>query len=197
MPNNIVKHDSREYSKLSLKKTEDKWSKAKRAAKKQGHKEDWPYVNSIYQKMTQKYKRPGPLKKKTNESVQNGFNAYSSNISQTRSRVLSSGKSVGPDPFTKKQTYNQKFKIKKAMEAIMDPRNELRQFINEHAEELDELTVSQNLAIPTNIGGANSDEDIPPDVHDHEIDDTDDTEEDERTGNLGIKAGSGSNDPNA
>ena len=79
----------------------------------------------------------------------------------------------------------------------MSERKELRNFIMEKAEKIEETTITANLAIPTNIGGADTNEPIPDDVHDHEIDDTDDTDEDERTGNLGIKAGSGKKDPNA
>jgi len=78
----------------------------------------------------------------------------------------------------------------------MRSRTELRTFIIENAEALEEMTVSANMPIPTNIGGRDSDEAIPDDVHDHEIDDEmDDTTDSERTGDMGIKAGSGAKDP--
>ena len=51
MPATVVKSDASKYKKLSLKKTESKWKKAKKAAGSQGHKENWPYVQHIYQKM--------------------------------------------------------------------------------------------------------------------------------------------------
>ena len=57
MPANVIKSDARRYKGLGVKGAENKWKKAKRAAAKQGHKEDWPYVQSIYQNMTQKYKK--------------------------------------------------------------------------------------------------------------------------------------------
>jgi hypothetical protein len=35
---------------------EDKWEMAKKIASKSGHKDDWDYINSIYQKMGGKFK---------------------------------------------------------------------------------------------------------------------------------------------
>lgn len=76
----------------------------------------------------------------------------------------------------------------------MNEREALRNFIMENVE-LDEDTISANLNIPTNIGGWDSDEAIPDDVHDHEIDDPENTGAEDRTGYMGIKAGSGQKDP--
>ena len=36
---------------IKTKKDEEVWSRAKEQAEKAGHKENWAYVNSIYQKM--------------------------------------------------------------------------------------------------------------------------------------------------
>ena len=155
--------------------------------------------------MIQKYKKPGSNKREAFTGSLRGSMAPARGMG-TRSGGGRGAPGKAPVILNKNQTYNQKFKIKKTLESTtsdsnnevnMTDRTDLRNFIMEKSQELEELTVSANLAVPNNIGGTDSDEDIPADVHDHEIDDTDDTEEDERTGDMGIKPGSGSNDPNA
>lgn len=195
MPINVIKGDAKRYKGLTTRKAESKWKKAKKAAEKQNHKDDWPYIQSIYQSMTKKYKQESAMQKT------GGDIAYQKHIDQ---KLQDMGYDSIDDMSTeeKRDFFNQIEKNWESDEEREQNENmdDLRYFILESAEELedlDETTISANLAIPTNIGGKDSDEDIPNDVHDHEIDDTDDTEEDERTGRLGIKAGSGKNDPNA
>ena len=50
MPTAIVKKYAKKKG-ISLKKSEKRWNKAKKFAKKEGQKENWPYVMSIYKKM--------------------------------------------------------------------------------------------------------------------------------------------------
>ena len=65
MPMGLVKTD----------REEELWSKAKAAAKKQGHTEDWAYINGIYQRMKGHKKSASlmePLVKKGNDMSKRG-----------------------------------------------------------------------------------------------------------------------------
>ena len=79
----------------------------------------------------------------------------------------------------------------------MESREELRQFIAENWDLLDETTVSANMAIgyPNVPGGKDTDEETPDDVHQIDIEDTDDTDDSERGSQTAhIKMGGSKNE---
>ena len=78
----------------------------------------------------------------------------------------------------------------------MESREELRQFIIENGEALME---QDRINKKETEGSGDSDEEMSPDVHGHDIEPKDrtDTDGNERSGIMGIKAGSGKYNPTA
>lgn len=57
MPTSKIEKDAKELKGVGKKRLEKYWSRAKKQAEKQGHKNDWPYIMGIYKNLTKQYKK--------------------------------------------------------------------------------------------------------------------------------------------